>query len=392
MTEHNSENRLKFNRKNFIGIAIAALLIAVAVGGSKLNSATQSKPESKPPVPKEIFVQTTKVFPESHAPVLKSTATVQAWQESQLAAQVSGRVVSICDCLETGNTVAAGTVLAKIEAADYQVAVAQAKQALAEAKQKIAEEEARSEQAKVDWEELNLGEPTNLALRKPQLDAANATLERRKVELQQANRNLKRTQIKAPYTGIITARNANLGNFIGMGSSIGTILNKEKVQINFALTQEDVNKIDSDNKTITIMQSGNTNLTWPATIERVDSVIDPKTRLVNVIAEVQNPFNTETHASALRVGTFVTTEFMGKTMDSLYALPASAVLADKSVYIVNAENTVDILQAQIAHRNPSSVLVYLPSADKQFINVISQGQSALVAGLKVTQQGSTEGE
>ena len=392
MTEHNTENRLKFNRKNFIGIAIAALLIAVAVGGSKLNSATQSKPESKPPVPKEIFVQTAEVFPESHAPVLKSTATVQAWQESQLAAQVSGRVVSICDCLETGNTVTAGTVLAKIEAADYQVAVAQAKQALAEAKQKIAEEEARSEQAQVDWEELNLGEPTNLALRKPQLDAANATLERRKVELQQANRNLKRTQIKAPYTGIITARNANLGNFIGMGSSIGTILNKEKVQINFALTQEDVNKIDSDNKTITIMQSGNTNLTWPATIERVDSVIDPKTRLVNVIAEVQNPFNTETHASALRVGTFVTTEFMGKTMDSLYALPASAVLADKSVYIVNAENTVDILQAQIAHRNPSSVLVYLPSADKQFINVISQGQSALVAGLKVTQQGSTEGE
>ena len=392
MTDNNTENRLKFNRKNFIGIAIAAVLIAVAVGGSKLNSATQSKPESKPPVPKEIFVQTTEVFPQSLAPILKSTATVQAWQESQLAAQVSGRVVSICDCLETGNTVVAGTVLAKIEAADYKVAVAQAKQALAEAKQRIAEEEARSEQAKIDWVELNLGEPTNLALRKPQLDAANATLERRSVELQQANRNLKRTQIKAPYTGIITARNANLGNFIGMGSSIGTILNKEKVQVSFALTQEDVNKIDNDNKAISITQSGNTNLSWPATIERIDSVIDPKTRLVNVIAEVQDPFNTEIHASALRVGTFVTTEFMGQAIDNLYALPVSAVLADKSVYTVNAENTIDILQAQIAHRNPKSVLVYLPSADMQTIKVISQGQSALVAGLNVTQQGSVEDE
>ena len=392
MTDIQTENKLKFNRKNFAGIVIAVVLIAVAIGGSKLNSATNTKPEAEAPTAKVIFVETTEIYPASHAPVLKSTATVNAWQESQLAAQVNGRVVSICDCLETGNTVKAGTVLAKVEAADYLVAVAQAKQALAEAKQKIAEEEARSEQAKIDWEELNLGEPTQLALRKPQLDAANATLQRRKVELQQANRNLGRTQIKAPYTGIITSRNANLGNFISMGASIGTILNKEKVQISFALTPEDVNKIDADNKNITIQQSANKNLSWPATIERIDSVIDPKTRLVNVIAEVNDPFNTEIHSSALRVGTFVTAEFMGKAMDSLYALPQSAVLTDKTVFTVNSKNEVEILNAEIAHRNPDSVLVYLPIAENQSIQVISQGQSALVTGLNVTQQGISEGE
>ncbi len=392
MTDTQNETKLKFNRKNFVGIAIAIVLIALAIGGSKLNSATKPKPEFNPPIPKEIIVETIQVYSGIHAPVLKSTATVNAWQESQLAAQVNGRVVSICDCLETGSTVEAGTVLAKIDAADYQVVVAQAKQALAEARQKIAEEEARSEQAKIDWEELNLGEPTELALRKPQLDAAKASLQRRKVELQQANRNLSRTQIKAPYTGIITARNANLGNFINMGATIGTILNKEKVQISFALTPKDVNKIDTDNKKITIQQSDNSNLSWPATIERIDSVIDPKTRLINVIAEVQDPFNTEIHSSALRVGTFVTAEFMGKTIERLYAMPQSAVLTDKTVFTVNSKNEVEILQAEIVHRNPNSVLVYLPTAENQSVQVISQGQGALVAGLKVTQQGISEGE
>ena len=239
---------------------------------------------------------------------------------------------------------------------------------------------------------MNLGEPTELALRKPQLDAAKASLQRRKVELQQANRNLSRTQIKAPYTGIITARNANLGNFINMGATIGTILNKEKVQISFALTPKDVNKIDTDNKKITIQQSDNSNLSWPATIERIDSVIDPKTRLINVIAEVQDPFNTEIHSSALRVGTFVTAEFMGKTIERLYAMPQSAVLTDKTVFTVNSKNEVEILQAEIVHRNPNSVLVYLPTAENQSVQVISQGQGALVAGLKVTQQGISEGE
>ena len=139
MTDTQNETKLKFNRKNFVGIAIAIVLIALAIGGSKLNSATKPKPEFNPPIPKEIIVETIQVYPGIHAPVLKSTATVNAWQESQLAAQVNGRVVSICDCLETGNTVEAGTVLAKIDAADYQVVVAQAKQALAEARQKIAE-------------------------------------------------------------------------------------------------------------------------------------------------------------------------------------------------------------------------------------------------------------
>ena len=392
MTDIQTEKKLKFDRKNFTGIVIAFLLISVALIAANRNSASKAKPEFKPPAPKEITVETTVVNSGLHAPILKSTATVNAWQESQIAAQVNGRVVSICDCLETGNTVEAGTVLATIEAADYQVAVAQAKQALAEARQRIAEEQARSEQAKIDWEELNLGEPTELALRKPQLDAANASLERRKVELQQANRNLSRTKIKAPYTGIITARNANLGNFINMGASIGTILNKEKVQIRFALTPDDVAKIDPENKTITIQQAGNSTLTWPASIERIDSVIDPKTRLINVIAEVQDPFNTDIHSSALRVGTFVTAEFKGKSFSDLYALPQSAVLTDKTVFTVNAKNEVEILEANIVHRNPNSVLVYLPTAEGQNVQVISQGQSALVAGIKVTQKSLNEGE
>jgi len=220
---------------------------------------------------------------------------------------VGGRLEWLCDCLETGTQVKKGTVLAKIEAVDYLVNVAQAKQAMADAKQRIAEEQARSDQAKNDWVELNLGQPTDLALRKPQLEAANATLQRRKLELQQAQRNLARTQIKAPYDGIITARTANVGNVIGMGTGIGTILNTDKVQIRFALSPADMNKLDSENGKIDILQSNNPSKKWQAEITRIDSVIDPKTRLVNVIAEVNQPFDTSVHTDQLRVGTFVST-------------------------------------------------------------------------------------
>jgi len=383
--------QLKFNRKNFGGIALAALLVIVAVAGSKINSASKSEPEVKAPEIKKIIVQAEKFSPAAHAPILKSTASIEAWQESQLAAQVGGRLEWICDCLETGNKVKKNTVLARVEAVDYLVAVAQAKQAMADAKQRILEEEARAEQARVDWEQLNLGQPTDLALRKPQLATANATLRRRELELQQANRNLKRTQIKAPYDGIITQRMTNVGNFTNTGSSIGTILDTSKVQVRFAFNPDDVNKIDTKNTQITLQQSGDSTQNWAASIERIDSVIDPKTRLVSIIAEVKDPFNSELHTSALRVGTFVSAEFPGKLIDNVYAIPSSAVLSDKTVYTVNANNEIEIFNANVLHRNPNSVLVKIPTANLQTLNVISQGQGAYSSGLKVSLE-TAEGE
>lgn len=381
--ENTATSEVKFNRKNIGGILISVILVVAAIGLSKLNSATKAEPQAKSPEPVEFVVSGTKISPSSHAPVIKSTASVEAWQESQLATQVSGKVVWMCDCLETGNEVKKDTVLAKIEAVDYLVAVAQAKQAMADARQRIAEEEARSEQARVDWEQLNLGEPTELALRKPQLETANATLERRKMELQQANRNLKRTQIKAPYDGIITMRNTSVGNFVGMGSSLGTILNTDKVQVHFAMRPDDVNKLDTENSEIIIYNSNDKSLSWPANIERIDSVIDPKTRLVNVIAEVLKPFDTTVHKNALRVGSFVSAEFQGRALNNVYALPSSAVLTDQSVYTVDSDSNVQIHRAEIVHRNPDSVLVRIPATNAQSINVISQGQGAYSNGQKV---------
>lgn len=379
-----------FNRNDYIKkstvlttfLAVAGILIFARVL-LFINGQNKKEPEFKEPVVKEVVVQTQQVAPTSHSPIINSTAAVQAWQESQLAAQVGGRLEWLCDCLETGTQVKKGTVLAKIEAVDYLVNVAQAKQAMADAKQRIAEEQARSDQAKNDWVELNLGQPTDLALRKPQLEAANATLQRRKLELQQAQRNLARTQIKAPYDGIITARTANVGNVIGMGTGIGTILNTDKVQIRFALSPADMNKLDSENGKIDILQSNNPSKKWQAEITRIDSVIDPKTRLVNVIAEVNQPFDTSVHTDQLRVGTFVSTAINGKAMNNLYALPSSAVLSDNSVYTVDADNKIMIYQAQVVHRNPNDVLVRIPDAGSASLSIIDQGQIALSSGLLV---------
>lgn len=369
-----------------LGSTLGIVLLGVVI--AYLNTLTRAEPEIKPPVLKQINVVAVSVTPSAHTPILKSTATVEAWQESQLAAQVGGRLEWLCDCLEVGTTVKKDTVLARIEAVDYQVAVAQAKQTLADAKQRIAEEEARAEQARADWTDLNLGEPSDLALRKPQLEAANATLKRRQLELELARRNLARTKIKAPYNGVITSRSSDVGNFINTGISIGKILNTDKVHINLSLNANDVNKLDPENTQISVRQSGADNLRWKADLVRVDSVIDPRTRLVNVIAEVKKPFDLDIHPAALRVGSFITAEFSGKPIENTYALPASAVLTDNTVFVVQSDNTLTTLNAIIKHRNPQEVLVTFPDAGDQPLQIVTEGQAGLAPRLEVSILGS----
>jgi len=182
----------------------------------------------------------------------------------------------------------------------------------------------------------------------------------------------------------------NVGNFVGTGASIGTILNIDKVQIRFALSQNDINKIDQKNPDITLYLSGDSSKSWPAKIVRLDSVIDPKTRLVNVIAEVSEPFNTNIHENALRVGTFVNAEFPGTKIADVYALPSSAVLSDRSVYTVNTDKQIQIFTANVLHRNSDSVLVSIFDADAQALNVISRGQGAYAEGMKVNQETSED--
>jgi len=379
----NENNIYKVNaKKRALAVLGAFVLVALALGLAITNVKSRPKPEIKPPAPKQVNVVAQTIPLQNLKPELTSTGSVEAWQESQLSAQVVGRVVWLCDCLENGNQVEKGQELARLESADYQVALANSQQMVAQAEQNILQEVARADQARLDWTELNLGEPTDLALRKPQLAAAKAALASSKTQLAQAKRNLSRTSIRAPYSGIITSRRSNVGDFIGIGSSIGSVLNTQKALVKLSINANDVYKVNQDNSTITLSEAGAPYI-WKAKLVRIGGTIDPKTRLLNVIAEVDEPYNTEKHPAVLRVGSFVNASFIGKTLDNVYELPNSALLSDNTLFVVDNKDKLKILTANIRHRSSQSVLVEISEAKGQDIQVVTEGQSALIPDTEV---------
>jgi multidrug resistance efflux pump len=60
----------------------------------------------------------------------------------------------------------------------------------------------------------------DLYLRKPQLEEAQARLASAEADLEQARHDLAKTTVIAPYDGLVSAKNTDIGQFVTTGASI----------------------------------------------------------------------------------------------------------------------------------------------------------------------------
>ena len=123
-------------------------------------------------------------------------------------------------------------MLLELEEADFLTSVASAKANLAQAEAAHAQEKARSEQARLNWEDLGYDEePNELVLRLPQLREAVARVNSAETLLAQAERNLKRSKIKAPFDGVVDKIELDVGDFLNRGSTCATLLDLDPMMI-----------------------------------------------------------------------------------------------------------------------------------------------------------------
>jgi len=86
---------------------------------------------------------------------------------------------------------------------------------------------------------------------------------------------------------------------------------------------------------------------WRGQIVRTEAAIDPNSRFVYAVAQVQNPYQGE---APLINGLFVEAQIAGKTYDDITLLPRQALHEGDHILVLNAENQlghreVELLQA-----------------------------------------------
>ncbi len=333
------------SKRKFMALAI----IVIAVIAARLI--ITNKPEIKrKPAPRSVqmSVEVMTLQAQQYQVTLSSYGVIAPRTQGEVKSQVSGQVVYVSEHFRAGAYFDKDEILLKIDPRDYETQIQIARASLASAEQLLIEEKARSQQALDDWRRLgNDAEPSVLVLRKPQLQAAEASVTSASATLSQAKLNLSRTIIRAPYAGRIITIHVDIGQVINSGVSLAEIFSTDAIEVRLPLKNQDLRFVHLP-ENYRIKQQLSTGLPrviiesqlaghdrWEGKITRTESAIDQNSQQLHVVATINDPYGARAIGKQpLKIGQYVNAVIEGKTIAAALIIPNQAIYQGSYVYTV----------------------------------------------------------
>ena len=378
-------------RKNFM-LAAGILLGAVAIAFIMIQ--LRPEPPVREPPSRVPFVTTrSAVLGEGAIPVY-GAGTVRPRAEIDVAAQINGKVAWVSPSFQGGGRLSQGQILFRIEDADYQNRVQQALANVAAGEVALLQAE---EDARIAQEEYELfrkrqpdaaaGSANPLTLRQPQLAAAKAALDRDKAALADAELALARTEVVAPFTGIVRRESVDPGQFVAAGQGVGRLYASDAVEVVVPLSDADAALIPN----LWRLRAGDGSRSVRATVsaeygeqyheregyvDRAEAALDEQTRTIDVVVRVPRPFSG--NGPPLLVGQFVEVEIEGVAPERYFTIPRAALRTGNEVWALRDGDLVTIIPVQVLQR--SDDVVYVTGA-------LEADQAVVVGGIQIATEG-----
>ncbi|MGJ8682165.1 efflux RND transporter periplasmic adaptor subunit [Paraglaciecola sp.] len=330
-------------------IPTGILLITAVAANLILNNPPQNRRGGPPNTP-QLTVDIQPLIPQEFTVVVDSYGTIQPTTQSALVAQVSGEIIYVSPAFRNGGFFNKGDVLVKLDQRDYLANVKIAEAGLLTAQQNLLEEQANSKQAAIDWQRLGNGkEPSDLVLRKPQLESAKARLLSAEASLSRAQLGLERTEIKAPYDGRVLAQLVDFGQVIPNNSKVAEIYSTDSVEIRLPINNNDIDLVNfpedfksAKNKPTLqnaiearFTSSLTKNQDWLGHVVRTEAAIDSNSQQLYIVAQIAEPYNADIHpGTSIKIGQYVSAEVQGKTIQDAIIINNSSIYQGSYVYLV----------------------------------------------------------
>jgi RND family efflux transporter MFP subunit len=358
-------------------ILVSAVLLAVALSMTKPPPETKDTNNIAMLVEAQVLDVTTIEF------AVTSQGTVLPRTETILSAEVSGAVVEVSPKFTAGGVFARDEVLMRIDPSNYEVAAEQAAAVV------------RQRQIEYDGA-LKLRNQGYRA--EAELAAADAALATANAELVRARRNLERTRIRLPYEGMVRSKEADLGQFVNVGTRLGVTFATDLAEVRLPLTDADLAFVDlpdtreiaqtggslsGPHALLTAVQRGQLQ-SWDSIVVRSEGVVDEKNRVTYAVAQIADPYARharDTRAVPLPVGTFVSARIAGVTADNVIRVPRLALRGADRLMFIDEESrlqlrTVDVLRTDADY-------AYLSGGAKSGERIIVTAIDAPINGMKV---------
>jgi membrane fusion protein (multidrug efflux system) len=299
-----------------LGVTIA---IVSALGFVKFKQIQTAIAEGAAFQPPPDAVTTIVASEASWTATLSAIGTAAAVQGVTVSADLPGTVERLS--FESGQFVHAGDVLALLDTRQERA--------------QLAALEAQRELARITFERIR-GLLDDGVVSQAEFDRAAADFRQSEARVGELHAVIERKTIRAPFSGVLGLRKANLGQYLAGGGEVVALQSLSPIYVNFAVPQQSARDI-AIGRAVRIT-AGDGAGTWTGRVTALDSKVDEATRNIQIQATLANP------AGALRPGMFVEALLDLGPAQRVVVLPSSAVSYapfGDSVFVVADLQTAD---------------------------------------------------
>ncbi len=333
------------NRRRWRMFAGIGFMVFLAVGGflgygvyarGQRNLAAQNELEARQNRVPELRIEKVKAVDtprEFHLP-----ATTQAFDAATIYARQSGYIAK--RLVDIGSRVKAGDLLALISAPEVDDQLTQARMQLLQMQAALEQADANRALANVTnnrftplvkqgWETKQTGDQTrySLAAQNAAVDVAKANIQAQKAEIARLERLQSYERVVAPFGGVITLRNIDIGSLVAADATSGTpmfaIAHDAVLRVRVHVPQDVALQLKPGMEaTLDVPELPGRNFTGK--VARTANSLDPATRTLLVEVDIANPDRT------LAPGLYGTVHFFVPRPTPAMMIPSSALIFDQN--------------------------------------------------------------
>jgi membrane fusion protein, multidrug efflux system len=279
-------------------------VVLVFIGGlgfvkfKQIEAATQTFAKFQPP---PAPVTTVVAQQEQWPATLNAIGTVVAVQGVTVSADLPGIVDRIA--FDSGKSVHQGDVLVELDTREERAQLAAA--------------EAQRDLALVNFKRLQ-DLVREGVISRADYDKAESEQRVNEARVKEIRATIERKTIRAPFSGTLGIRQVNIGQYLSAGTAVVPLQSLHPIYVNFGVPQEAARQV-RPGRTVRITADDLPGRSFEGRVTAIDSVLDEKTRNVQVQATVANG------NGKLRPGMFVKADLTMGAPRPMITLPASAI-------------------------------------------------------------------
>jgi membrane fusion protein, multidrug efflux system len=243
---------------------------------------------------------------------IQASGQTEAARTVEIRAETDGRVVELP--VAEGRAVAEGDLLVRLDRAERDAQLAQVK--------------ARAQQRSIEFEAARTLASSGFQSQTRRAEAL-ADLETAKADLAILEVDVARTEITAPFDGILDRRPAEIGSFVQRGDHVATIVDVNPILVVAQVSEKDVTKLQVGMPAQTRLTTGPNHI---GVVSYIATVADSQTRTFRVEVEIEN--------RERRIGEGMSAEIKVKLP------PVQAHLVSPSIFRLDAEGRIGVILVQ----------------------------------------------